>query len=35
MAGQYNLIVDYDKPLLQTHLDKNLCQYWNVILPIV
>jgi hypothetical protein len=35
MAGQYNLIVDYDKPLLQTHQDKNLCPYWNVILPII
>ena len=29
MAGQYNLVVEYNKPLLQTHQDENLCQYWN------
>lgn len=34
MAGQYNLVVEYNKPLLQTHQDENLCQYWNVILPV-
>ena len=35
MAGQYNLLVEYNKPLIQTHQDENLCQYWNVILPVV
>ena len=25
MAGQYNLAVEYNKPLLQTHQDENLC----------
>ncbi len=35
MAGQYNLVVEYNKPLLQTHQDENLCQYWNIILSVV
>lgn len=34
MVGRYNLVVEYNKPLLQTHQDENLCQYWNVILPV-
>jgi hypothetical protein len=26
MTGQYNLVVEYNKSLLQTHQDENLCQ---------